>query len=246
MGGWIMENRSASRYQVWFAALVFIAGMNFIILGKDFWQEKPFTQWNENEAMMLLSNSPWARPQSVKGDYGKVFVPHQIDTSSPLGAVRTPAMNPTQGYDENPVILYVRWHSSVKIRQAIGQLGLLRKVYTEEMAHQFISQEMPDIVISITGTMMAPFEKLTLEETQPKTFLLSKKDKNKKIPLKSVMASIETQDGSALYIFPRKLEGNPSVDSADDEIYFVTEVGKTKIRAIFKLATMMTAGKLDI
>lgn len=241
-----MEKYFAPRFQIWFAILVFFSGMNFMILAKDFWQEKPFTQWNENEAMMLLSNSPWAKPQSVKGDYGKVFVPHQIDTSTPGGAVRTPAMNPTQGYDENPVILYVRWHSSLKIRQAIGQLGLLRKVYTEEMAGQFIQQEMPDIVISITGSNMAPFEKLNLEETQPKTFLLSKKDKNKKITLKSVMSSKETQDGSALYLFPRELEGTPCIDPADDEIYFVTEVGKTKIRAIFKLATMMTAGKLDI
>jgi hypothetical protein len=155
-------------------------------------------------------------------------------------------MSPNQGYDENSVILYIRWHSSLKVRQAIARLGLLRKVYSEEMANQFIDQAMPDIVISISGSNMAPFEKLTLEEVQPKTFLLSKKDKNKKVPLKSVMSSKETQDGSALYLFPRQQEGNPSIDPADDEIYFVTEVGKTKIRAVFKLVAMMTAGNMDI
>ncbi len=241
-----MQKRFSPRHQVWIVILVLFAGMGSVILAKDFWQEKPFTQWNENEAMTLLSNSPWAKTQPIKGDYGKVFVPHQIDTSSPGGAVRTPAMNPTQGYDENSISLYVRWHSSVKIRQALGQLGLLRRVYTEEMARQFINQEMPEIVISIIASRMEPFEKLTLEETQPNTFLLAKKDKNKKVALKSFMSPKETQDGSALFLFPRLLEGNPAIDPADEEIYFVTEVGKMKIRAIFKLATMMTNGKLDI
>jgi hypothetical protein len=230
----------------WIIVVFLLGGMGSVILAKDFWREKPYTQWSENEAMTLLSNSPWARVQPIKGDYGKAFIPHQIDTTSPLGAVRTPTINPSQGYDENTVSLYIRWHSSVKIRQALGQLGLLRKVYTEEMARQFIDQEMPEIVISITASRMEPFEKLTLEETQPNTFLLAKKDKNKKVALKSFMSPKETQDGSALFLFPRLLGGNPAIDPADEEIYFVTEVGKTKIRAIFKLATMMTNGKLDI
>ncbi len=241
-----MQRSFSSKNQIWIALLFLLAGMESVFLAKDFWQEKPFTQWSENEAMMLLSNSPWAKTQPVKGDYGKVFVPHQIDTSSPGGAVRTPAMNPTQGYDENSISLYVRWHSSTKIRQAIGRLGLLRKVYTEEMARQFIDQEMPDIIVSITGSSMEPFEKLTVEETQLKTFLLSKKDKNKKVALKTFMSPQETQDGSALFLFPRLLEGKASIELADEEIYFVTEVGKAKIRTLFKLTAMMVDGKLDI
>jgi hypothetical protein len=125
-------------------------------------------------------------------------------------------------------------------------LGLLRKVYTDEMARQFMDQEMPDIVISISGSTMEPFSNLTFEDLQTKTFLLSKKDKNKKVPLKIFMSPKETQDGSALFLFPRQWEGNPAIDLADEEIQFVTEVGKTKIRAVFRLASMMADGKLDI
>jgi hypothetical protein len=241
-----MHKNSFAKSQI--GAVLFFAlfGMEAAFLAKDFWQEKPFTQWNENEALLLLSNSPWAKTQPIKGDYGKVFVPHQIDTSTPLAAVRIPAMNPTQGYDENTISLYIRWHSSKKIRQAIGQLGLLRKVYAEEMARQFIDQEMPDLVISISGSTMEPFSNLTFEDLQAKTFLLSKKDKNKKVPLKTFMSPKETQDGSALFLFPRQWEGNPTFDLADKEAQFVTEVGKTKIRAFFRLVSMLAGGKLDI
>ncbi len=233
----------SSKNQVWVISLLLFEGMGSIFLAKDFWQEKPFSQWSESEAMMLLSNSPWAKIQPIKGDYGGAFIPRQIDASS---AASSPTINPAQGYDENSTVLYIRWHSSLKVRQAIGRLGWLRKAYTEDMLRQFIDQEMPDIVISIAGSKLEPFEKLTFEEARPKTLLLSKKDKNKKVSLKLFVRPKETQDGSALFLFPRQLESNPSVDPADEEIYFVTQVGKTKIRVVFKLAAMMVAGKLDI
>src|SRR5262249_17938973 len=31
----------------------------------DFWQSKPFTEWNEKEMRRMLENSPWARMVSV-------------------------------------------------------------------------------------------------------------------------------------------------------------------------------------
>ncbi len=38
----------------------------------------------------------------------------------------------------------------------------------------------------------------------------------------------------------------PSLDLADDEVIFVSELGKLKIRAVFKLARMVVDGKLDV
>jgi len=31
----------------------------------DFWQSKPFTEWNDKEMRKMLENSPWARPVSI-------------------------------------------------------------------------------------------------------------------------------------------------------------------------------------
>jgi len=221
--------------------------MMLTVWAKDFWKEKPFTKWNESEALMMLSNSPWAKTQTVPGDYGKAFLPRFIDTSTAGGAVRTPPLAPTQGYGgDNSTPLYIRWHSSIMIRQAIGQLGLLRKVYSEESARHFIEQPMPDLVVSISGPVMEPFEALSLEDLKPITFLLSKTDKGKKTGLREYLSPKQTKDGSALFLFPRLVDGAPCVVAADDEAQFVTRVGKLKIQAVFKLAQMSVSGKLDI
>jgi len=42
-----------------------LSGMLVTIWAKDYWIEKPFTQWNEIEALAMLSNSPWAKTRAV-------------------------------------------------------------------------------------------------------------------------------------------------------------------------------------
>src|SRR5438093_6583736 len=32
---------------------------------KDFWEEKPFTYWNERESYRILADSPWGKSQNV-------------------------------------------------------------------------------------------------------------------------------------------------------------------------------------
>jgi len=32
---------------------------------KDFWEEKPFTQWTEKQAQKILSDSPWGKTQVI-------------------------------------------------------------------------------------------------------------------------------------------------------------------------------------
>lgn len=49
-----------------------------------------------------------------------------------------------------------------------------------------------------------------------------------------------------MFFFPRSLNGQPTIDPADDEIIFVTEIGSAKIRAVFKLERVMVNGKLDL
>src|SRR5882757_7814893 len=42
-----------------------VIGSAFTVWGKDFWEDKPFTEWSKQEAMKILSESPWARTQTV-------------------------------------------------------------------------------------------------------------------------------------------------------------------------------------
>lgn len=82
-----------------------LAALGFLLTGlllttwaKDFWVEKQFTQWDESEALMMLSNSPWAKTQNAMGDYGEAFVPWHISTDRPGAAVNTPQLSRTQGF----------------------------------------------------------------------------------------------------------------------------------------------------
>jgi hypothetical protein len=153
----------------------------------------------------------------------------------------------TQGLGgSDSVPFFVRWYSSVKIRQALGRLGQFRSKVSEEQINQLVNAPMPDCLIGIVGPSMGVFDEASLDTLKAKTFLLSKKDKSKKIELKDYTAPKDRPDRVALFAFPRAVDGKPLLDVADDEVEFVTEVGKLKIRVAFRLSKMMTDGNLDL
>jgi len=213
------------------------------VFAKDYWLEKPFTQWNERETMALLTDSPWSRPNTLSSSLAASSTPNVLKEGQLSGA-NIPS---TSGMDASvPIKFYVRWYSSLKVRQALGRLGQLRGALSEADVKRFLEQPMEDYAIAISTPVVDPFAKVTHDILKAKTFLLSKKDKTKKIELKSYASPKERSDNFAVFFFPRSLNGQPAVDPTDDEITFVTEIGSTKIRAVFKLARMMIDGKLDL
>ena len=62
-----MVNQPHQSKQVTWLVVSLLFTATLTIFPKDFWEERPFTQWTEQEAMNLISNSPWARPLSVLG-----------------------------------------------------------------------------------------------------------------------------------------------------------------------------------
>lgn len=214
-----------------------------VLFSKDFWLEKPSNQWNEQEAMAMLTGSPWSRPSVIPGNYGGAGTPRFVNA----GTGRSAGLSESGGLggtDSMP--LYIRWHSSLKVRQALCRLNQLKGAMSEAEIKQFLEQSMPDYSIAISCQMMEPFVNATFESLKPKTFLLSKKDKSKKVELKSYSSPKERQDNFAVFYFPRTVNDKPTVEAADDEIIFVTEIGPTKFRASFKLARMVVDGNLDL
>ena len=144
------------------------------------------------------------------------------------------------------VPLQVTWFSSLKIRQAMGRLGQLQGNISAEQLNTFVQQPVEQYIIAVSGPLMKPLEQASLESLKGTTFLLSKKDKNKKVELKEYVSPKDRKDGLALFVFPRTVDGKPSVDVADEEVQFVAEPIGLKIKTAFKLSKMMTDGKLDI
>ncbi len=251
---------SQSRKQtVWWVGFLFF-GSVLTVFPKDFWEEKPFTQWNEEESMKLLSESPWARTLTVLGsilgagqagnnrisDLPNVATASGGRSSGTAMSTGT-AMGQAGGFGpSDPVPLYVRWYSSVRIRQALGRLGQIQSNAAESEVKKFAEQPMEEYVIAVIAPVMNSFNDVTLEDFKQKTFLTSKKDKSKKIPLKSYVAPKDRNDGTAAFSFPRLIEGSPAFGPEDQEVEFVAQGRKVNIKTSFKLAKMVADGKPDL
>ncbi len=140
----------------------------------------------------------------------------------------------------------VTWYSSVKVRQAMIRLGQLRGTITEEQANKVLQQPVESYMIAVSSPMMKPFLELNTQNLRGRTFLLSKKNRHKKIELKEYISPKDRLDGLALFVFPRQDGGKSLLDSDDDEAQFVTTIGPIQIKVSFKLAKMTTEGKLDL
>jgi hypothetical protein len=257
------------------AGCITLLGLLYLLQlsAKDFWEEKPYTQWTEKQAQKILSDSPWGKTQVItlegsgpdlggdRGVYGPTTPGGRQDgsagggggtqtrTGSPGGVGGADAGNPGSlggNREARTLNFQVLWYSSTRVRQAMGRLGQLHGSVSEEQVSTFSQQPMENYVIAVSGPMMKPFEEASSESLKGKTFLASKKDKNKKVELKEFVSPKDRKDGLALFAFPRALDGKPFLEVADEEAQFVTEQGPVRIRTSFKLAKMMTDGKLDL
>lgn len=247
-----MRNPSSGKLGIAIALLSI--GSTVTVWGKDFWDDKPFTQWSEQEAMKILSESPWARTQTV---IASVLGGQQQSNSSrvkDIPRVQSAGTNSGAGLSQtgvsfgagDSVPLFVRWHSSVRIRQALGRLGQLQQNVPEAEVRKFAEAPMEDYQIAVTGPLLETFNQMSLASFQEKTFLTSKKNKAKKIALKKYEAPKDRQDGVAMFSFSRLMDGKPALSPEDDEVEFVAQGNKINLKASFKIAKMMTDGKPDL
>ena len=235
------------------AWLILLIAMTLTLWAKDFWEEKPFTQWSEKEALALLSESPWARSQVVLGSIlneARSESSRAGDLPRPVGPGQTSGSGISRTgvnfSDRDSIPVYVRWFSSKRIRQALGRLGQIQGNAPEAEVNRFVQEPMKDYQICVLAPVMDPFNQVTLENLKDNTFLLSKKDKSKKLQLSNYTAPKDRADGVALFSFPRTLDGKPAFDMADDEVQFVTQAKKLAIKVSFKLSKMMTDGSPDL
>ena len=255
-----MVNQPHQSKQVTWLVVSLLFTAILTIFPKDFWEERPFTQWTEQEAMNLISNSPWARPLSVLGSIlgARKTVTNRSSElpnvatrekgrSSEVAMSTGTEMGENAGFGPNdPVPVYVRWHSSVRFRQALDLSGRFRVKAPDSEAIRLSELPMEDYQIAVIAPIMGAFNDLSLEDFKPKTFLTSKKEKSKKIPLKSYTAPRNRSDGVALFSFPRFLDGKPVFGPEDQEVEFSTQGRNITLKAAFKLDKMTIDGRLDL
>lgn len=236
------------------AWLISILGMMSLwtLWANEYW-DKPFTQWNEREAVAMLSESPWARTQNVVASAlkaGKSESGRAADLPRPVGPGMTSGSGISQTgvswSDNDSIPVQTRWYSARKIRQALGRLAQLKGGVPEDELNKFLTEPLEDYLICMEGPLMETFNQATLESLRDSTFLLSKKNITRKLQLKKYTVPKDRRDGIALFSFPRFIDGKPVFDPSDEEIQFVTRVNKLGVKVGFKLSRMMVDGALDL
>jgi len=207
----------------------------FIVLAlagpKDFWAVKPYTEWTAAEVEKILQkNSPWT--------HVLLLVP------SEGGGGRSSARSPNPSYS-TPV--YITWNSRI-VREAIVRKTMLELPETpREEIDKVLNYQPPNLEIFVNGPVLGGGRGAAQAEGiatfKEKTFL-QKKNKEK-VPLADLVLP-GGRGGSLTLLFPREVNGQPTVVPEDKEITLVIRIGENNYKFTFKYDDMTVNGKLEI
>jgi hypothetical protein len=188
----------------------------------DFWLQKPYTQWRENEARQILTSSPWT----------------YVYQWGYIGSIQQNIAGTGDSEREFVVIIRAHLFSARTVRQAY--VALIARGDQDRLARyrDIATRDYPDeIVVSLTVDskpkgVSAVFDveralhNLSLPELRSNTFLAT--NSGKKVYIKDYIAP--TPDGSgAKFIFPRYADdGVPLVTRDDKTLRFQTTKIKIK------------------
>jgi hypothetical protein len=208
----------------------------FVVLAyagpKVFWELKPYTEWTASEVDKILQKaSPWTQVL--------LLLPSDGGGGS-RGATRSP--NPSYS---TPV--YITWNSRI-VRQAVARKTMLELPTTpKEEIDKVLNYDPKHLEIFVNGPVMGGGREAGQAEGaaafKEKTYL-QKKNKEK-IPLAD-MVTTRGRNGSMTLLFPRELDGKPTVVPEDKEITLVIRIGENTYKFIFKYPAMMVNGKLEM
>lgn len=233
------------------------------------WDQSSFPNWTRDVVERLLTDSPWAKPVSVRfefqplperlrSDFSDVGLPGGIGLPTGIPGIgwpggpgtgrnpRVPGQGPERGGGSSvpaEVYLTIRWSSALPIRQAIALDRWGRDGLDDPEAVRFLNREEPDYVLEIFGipVIMAPQGARRLEAELLSTAGLFVKGRS---PIRATSAHVPElgEHLSAELRFPRL---DPiSID--DGTVEFTAEAGPMNIAKKFKLKPMVYRGRLEL
>jgi len=245
-------------------------GMALRLAAKDFWKSTPPSEWKEEETMKMLTDSPWARTVSVLA--GTVGVGQAAQWMADLPSLSTTeggrdtasSMTGVAGgtsFGKNDLApLYISWLSSSKIQQALAREAEFRRSsspYVVSLKPNSAGSQTPpseakktieppagDYQIGIYGPLMHSFNDVSWDDLKQRTFLSSKKDRSKRISLKSYIRPKDRADRIAVFSFERQTKSVFGLE--DQEVEFSADGKKIFLKTSFKLKKMMLGADLDL
>lgn len=207
---------------------------------KDFWEKKPYGEWNEKEVQRLLSASPWANsiPMQLKDTEARDANAYQagVDSASRFGAGKDTHFNKTTltlVWNGRPVRM-----AQVRQRQLAGQAADAAK------DAEFIAGPDPDYYVFVLQARGFPGIKAeTAESLEEKTHLtVGKKDGRVIAPER-----VELPEGGggevAVFFFPK---GEQPITVDEGTVMFDSKMGDYDVSTGFELSAMVFEGNLEL
>ncbi len=240
-----------------------------VLARASFWENKPFPDWSPEEVDRLLTDSPWARPTTVRFelghpedgsvfDYSDVRLPPLEDPGGrggvwPTGGgQRRGGTNPFPGRGSgrgrgrtvpSEAYLTIRWSSALPIRQALllEQYGGASAIPAEAMAG--LDQPRPDYLVEVFGipSMVVQNRAGQFERALAESAALLLPG-GPAVEPSYVQMPPHGYYLSAIFRFPRH---NRDL-AAGTEAKFYAAAGRMEIQQNFKLKSMLYDGRLAL
>lgn len=240
---------------------VFLASLTAIT---TIWAQKkykPWTEWNEKDALKMLDESPWGQTQTDTNTAEMFYNPTASgggnNRAAIGGATGSTNNRGTEGATNQAVKMNyrIRLLSARPIRQAFARRLMLQNPQAEAQLKAFADQRSADFVVvavdydcsdqRFTNRAMQAFNATTIGALTNVAYL-ERKD-GKRVFIKDFKAPINDGMG-AKFVFPRKLEGEDRLFIKEDDGYlrFYAEIGKDiKLNMRFKVTEMTYDGSLE-
>lgn len=239
----------------------------------NFWEEKPYQEWDRLEVQTIITRSPWTGTVEAGGlqtrDWGGLSRPESQGGITPGAEGRpAPGGSPAEGgprtgtpgddqgeggreYKPGARTYFVIWSSAQTVRRAMGRNQVLMGMASPEQVEQALQQPMETYQVTIIGTDMSAFEQLRPDDLQGRTYLKAKKTKQE---LQPVEVSINRGGAaervvSVTFSFARQLPSGESVIGPDEKkVEFVCDIKepKVKIKTNFEPRRMTVNGETDL
>jgi hypothetical protein len=239
----------------------------------DFWESKPFTDWNDKELRRVMTNSPWARQTNTMMKNARPTLPPADSPASgfPGGdgsLIREPNLGRAGGLGPGPAStppdapfdqglpVIIRWQTALPIRQAQMRSKYGKEAATAPGAKRILDQDPKVYVISvmgIPGSLVTLGGAETAKHSIQDQTTLTARGKPALHPDAVELVHSGANSGAN--------SGDNSGDNvdvllafpktfpftpADQEIEFASRIGTVDVKYRFRLKDMVVRGKLEL
>lgn len=240
----LLRPRIPSRHLGSFLCL--LLGATLLWGGDKPWKAKTYQQWDEKDIQSILTDSPWVRSTPIERTWLPVAekdVPPEQQVSGGVRNVPGPGTPGNTARDSEESLrqlnVQVFWQSSRVMRAATAREAALHGQQVD--VDKYVSQPQTEYQIVLRMEDMTPFIQHDEKYFQDRTFLQTKKSKDKISPTRVVYEkNAQGSVKNAIFFFPKTTSsGEPTIAADEKEVQFSCRIADSPIRVGFKPQEMV-------